>query len=71
MMSEVEKIVGRLEKAVKQLELSTVMSSLMVMQLDGAIEVSRETMRLYLGALEGGKKKLNAFRKHVLGKYFT
>lgn len=69
-MSELEKVVGRLEKAVKQLEISVVMSQLMVMQLDGSIEISRETMKLYLDALTGGKRKLTSFRRHIINQYF-
>lgn len=66
-----ERKVQRLEKAVRQLEISTVMGHLMVMQLDSSIEISRETMRLYLEALSGGKRKLSTFREHVLERYFA
>ena len=65
------KLAQRLERASRQLEVSVVMQNLMVLQLDGEVEISNETMRLYLGAVEGSSKKVEAFRKHVMERYFT
>lgn len=60
----------RIESGVRRLELALVMQNLMVMQLDGGLEVGKDTMALYMGALKGSKKTFDAFRKHVTEKYF-
>jgi len=74
-MSELEKIlitlVKRLEKLERQQEVGVLMQHLMVLQLDGQVEISNETMRLYIDALEGTIKKVEAFQKHVVERYFT
>lgn len=74
-MSEVEKIltklVKRLEKVGRQQEVTVLMMHLMTRQLDGDIEVSKETMRFYLDAVSGAVKKVEAFRKHCVEVYFT
>ena len=69
-MSDLEKILKRVEKAGRQLEVGVVMMHLMVLQLDGRVEISDETMRLYLDALGGAVKKVDTFRKHVVERYF-
>ncbi len=74
-MSDLEKVltkmIQRLEKVGRQQEVAVVMMHLMVHQLDGAVEISNETMRLYLGALGGAIKKVETFRKHCVERYFT
>lgn len=74
-MSELDKVltklVKRLEKLGRQQEVEIVMMHLMVLQLDGQVEISNETMRLYLDGLEGTIKKVEAFQKHVVERYFT
>lgn len=74
-MSEVEKaltkLVQRLEKVGRRLEVGVVMSHLMVLQLDGLVEVSNETMRLYRDALSGTIKKVTAFQTHCVERYFS
>ncbi len=74
-MSDLEKVLTklaqRLEKVGRQQEVAVVMMHLMVHQLDGTVEISNETMRLYLDALKGSIKKVEAFRKHCVEQYFT
>ncbi len=74
-MSDLEKIlknlVRRLEKVGRQLEISVIMEHLMVLQLDGRLEISNETMRLYLAALTGSAKKVEVFQKHVVEQYYS
>ena len=70
-MTDMEKLTERLEKATKQLEVSTVMQNLMVMQLDGRLVVADETMLLYIEAITSVAKRKNAFLKHVFKKYFS
>ena len=60
----------RIENGVRRLELALVMQNLMVMQLDGALDVGKDTMALYLAAMAGTKKAFDAFRKHVTERYF-
>lgn len=73
-MSDLEKILTRmtqrLEKVSRQLEVGAVLQHLLVLQLDGKVEISNETMRLYLDALGGTVKKVDAFRRHVVERYF-
>ena len=73
--SELEKVltrlVKRLEKVGRQQEVTVLMMHLMTLQLDGEIEVSKETMRFYLEAVSGTVKKVEAFRKHCVERYFT
>jgi len=73
--SELEKVltklVKRLEKVGRQQEVTVLMMHLMTQQLDGDIEVSKETMRFYLEAVGGAVKKVEAFRKHCVERYFT
>lgn len=64
------RLVQRLEKLGRQQEVGVLMSHLMVTQLDGQVEISNETMRLYLDALGGSIKKVETFRKHCLERYF-
>jgi len=64
-------LVKRLEKVGLRQEVGAVMQHLMVLQLDGQVEISKETMRFYLDALGGSVKKVNAFRKHCVAEYFT
>ena len=66
----VETFEKRLESGVRRLELALLMQNLMVMQLDGSLEVGKDTMQVYLDALGGTKKAFNAFVKHVKEKYF-
>jgi len=74
-MSELDKVltklVKRLEKVGLRQEVGVVMQHLMVLQLDGQVEISNETMRFYLDALGGSVKKVNAFRKHCVTEYFS
>ena len=74
-ISELEKVltrlVKRLEKVGRQQEVTVLMMHLMTLQLDGEIEVSKETMRFYLEAVSGTVKKVEAFRKHCVEVYFT
>jgi len=65
-----EDLVKKVETALRRRELALVMQNLMVMQLDGSLEVGRDTTSLYLNALSGSKKGFNAFVKHVKEKYF-
>ena len=73
--NELEKVltrlVKRLEKVGRQQEVTVLMMHLMTLQLDGEIEVSKETMRFYLEAVSGTVKKVEAFRKHCVEVYFT
>lgn len=74
-MSELEKVliklIKRLEKVGRQQEVGITMMHLMVLQLDGRVEVSNETMTHYLEAMAGTVKKVNAFRKHIMESYFN
>lgn len=74
-MSDLDKIltkfVRRFEKVGRQQAVGIIMMQLMVLQLDGQVEISNDTMRLYLDALEGTVKKVDAFRKHCVERYFT
>jgi len=65
------KLVQRLEKVGRRQEVGLVMLHLMVLQLDGSVEISNDTMRLYLDALGGAIKKVDVFRKHCVERYFT
>ena len=73
-MSDLEKVlvklVQRLEKVGRQQEIGVLMMHLMVLQLDGEVEISNETMRLYTEALKGTAKSVDAFQKHVMERYF-
>jgi len=73
-MSELDKVlirlVQRLEKIGRRQEVGVVMQHLMVLQLDGTVEISNETMRLYVEALKGSVKSVDAFQKHVMEQYF-
>jgi len=64
--AEASKLLDLLEGVVNQLGIGVTMLQLMVLQLDGRVEISNETMRLYVEALSGGKRALSNFRKHVL-----
>ena len=66
----IETFVKRVDPAVRRLELALVMQNLMVMQLDGVLEVGKDTMGLYLNALGGSTRSFNAFVRHVKEKYF-
>ena len=74
-MSELDKVltklIQRLEKVGRRQEVGVVMTHLMVLQLDGEVEISKETMRFYLDALGGSIKKVTAFRNHCVERYFT
>jgi len=65
------KLVQRLEKVGRRQEVELVMMHLMVLQLDGQVEISKETMQLYIEALGGAIKKVDVFRKHCVERYFT
>ena len=66
------KLVPRLEKVGRRQEVGVVMMHLMVLQLDGEVEISKETMLFYRDALqEGSIKKVEAFRNHCAERYFT
>ncbi len=65
------KLVQRLEKVGRRQEMGVIMQYLMVLQLDGRVEISNETMRLYIDALGGTIKKVDAFRKHCVEKYMS
>ena len=74
-MSELDKVmtklVQRLERVGRRQEVGVVMTHLMVLQLDGEVEISKETMRFYLDALGGSIKKVDAFRTHCVKEYFS
>ncbi len=77
-MSELEKVlkasknlVKRLENVGRHLEVGLVLQHLMILQLDGRLEVSKETMRRYIDAMDGSVKEIEAFRKHVVETYYS
>lgn len=74
-MSDLEKILDKLlrgfERAARMMNVGVAMQQLMVLQLDGKLEVSDDTMNLYLVAMEGSKKGIDAFRKHLQARYFS
>ena len=74
-MSELDKVltklVQRLERAGRRQEVGVVMMHLMVLQLDGRLEISNETMKLYIDALSGSVKKVEAFQKHIIEQYYS
>ncbi|GAI14831.1 unnamed protein product, partial [marine sediment metagenome] len=51
------KFVRRFEKVGRQQSVGIIMLQLMVLQLDGSVEISNETMHLYMEALDGTIKK--------------
>ncbi len=74
-MSDLDKIltkfVKRFEKVGRQQSVGIIMMTLMVLQLDGRVEISNETMLLYMDALGGEVKKVNAFSDHCMKQYFS
>jgi len=77
-MSDLEKVlkasknlVKRLEKVGRDLEVGLVLQHLMILQLDGRLEVSNDTMRRYIEAMSGSVKEIGAFRKHVVETYYS
>ena len=64
-------LVKRFETVGRRQEVGVVMQHLMVLQLDGRVEISKETMRFYLDALGGTIDQADAFRKHCVAEYFS
>ena len=73
-MSDLEKILSRFvrkfEKVGRKQEIGVFMMLLLIQQLDGRVQVSNDTMNLYYDALDGTVKKVEAFQKHVIERYF-
>ncbi|MBA7595661.1 hypothetical protein ES703_02626 [subsurface metagenome] len=65
------KFVKRFETVGRHLEVGLVLQHLMILQLDGRLEVSNNTMRLYIEAMAGSTKEIKAFRKHVVETYYS
>ena len=70
LLNTLEALLKRFEKALTRQEIAQLMENLMVLQLDARLKVGEDTLKFYLEALSGEKRKVAAFRRHVMERYF-